>query len=333
MKAPVILAWELTRACNLDCLHCRASATPDRDPAELSTFQGRRLLSDLAGLGTRMMILSGGEALMRPDALELARYGAQTGLRMTLATNGALVTPELAREIRASGVVRVSVSLDGVTSEVHDRIRGRPGAFDLAVSGIENLIRAGVEVQVNTTVAAMNVHQMEAFPALIASLKAVAWHVFFLVPTGRGHDLAPATIQEYRSMLEGFLAVYRQGGIECKATCAPQFYRMLAEAGDPVRTKGCLAGDGFGFVSSTGDVQPCGFLAIVCGNVKEKPFEEIWRRSPELIRLRRPQDLSGACGRCAYRAVCGGCRARAYEVLGDSMSGDPICWFDDGQAR
>ena len=170
MKAPVILAWELTRACNLDCLHCRASATPDRDPAELSTFQGRRLLSDLAGLGTRMMILSGGEALMRPDALELARYGAQTGLRMTLATNGALVTPELAREIRASGVVRVSVSLDGVTSEVHDRIRGRPGAFDLAVSGIENLIRAGVEVQVNTTVAAMNVHQMEAFPALIAGL-------------------------------------------------------------------------------------------------------------------------------------------------------------------
>lgn len=333
MKAPFILAWELTKACNLDCLHCRASATPERDPAELNTDQGRRLLDDLAALGTRMVILSGGEALMRPDALELARYGGRAGLRMTLATNGALVAPELARAIKASGIVRVSVSLDGVAPEVHDRLRGRPGAFELAVSGIENLISAGVEVQVNTTVAAMNVHQMEAFPAFIASLKAVAWHVFFLVPTGRGHDLAPATIQEYRSMLEGFLAVYRQGGIECKATCAPQFYRMLAEAGEIVRTKGCLAGDGFGFVSSIGDVQPCGFLALACGNVKEKPFEEIWRCSPELVRLRQPQDLSGACGRCASQAVCGGCRARAYEILGDSMATDPICWFGDGQAR
>jgi len=333
MKAPFILAWELTKACNLDCLHCRAAATPERDPAELTTDQGKRLLDDLAALGTRMVILSGGEALMRPDALELARHGSRAGLRMTLATNGALATPEMAREINASGLVRVSVSLDGVTPAVHDTLRGRPGAFELALSGIENLIRAGVEVQVNTTVAAMNVDQMEAFPAFIKSLKAVAWHVFFLVPTGRGHDLPPATIQEYRSMLKGFLAVYRQGGIECKATCAPQFYRMLSEAGEPVRTKGCLAGDGFGFVSSIGDVQPCGFLALSCGNVKGRPFEEIWRSSPELLRLRRPESLSGACGRCAYQAVCGGCRARAYEILGDSLATDPICWFGDGQAR
>ncbi|MEN6474453.1 MAG: radical SAM protein [Syntrophaceae bacterium] len=333
MKAPFILAWELTRACNLECLHCRAVATPERDPAELTTDQGRRLLGDLAALGTKMVILSGGEALMRPDVLDLARYGAQAGLRMTLATNGALATPEVARAIEASGIVRVSVSLDGVTPEVHDTLRGRPGAFELALSGIENLIRAGVQVQVNTTVAAMNVDQMEAFPAFIKSLKAMAWHVFFLVPTGRGHDLAPATIQEYRAMLEGFHKLYAQGGIECKATCAPQFYRMLSEAGQPVRTKGCLAGDGFGFVSSIGEVQPCGFLALACGNVKEQPFEEIWRTAPDLVRLRQAKDLSGKCGRCTYQAVCGGCRARAFEILGDSMATDPICWFGDGQAR
>jgi len=330
MKAPFILAWEITKACNLDCLHCRAAATPERDPAELTTDQGKGLLDDLAALGTRMVILSGGEALMRPDALELARHGGRAGLRMTLATNGALATPEMAREIHASGIVRVSVSLDGVTPEVHDKLRGRPGAFELAVSGIENLVRAGVEVQVNTTVAAMNVHQMQDFPAFIDALKAVAWHVFFLVPTGRGHDLAPATIQDYRAMLEGFQTLHDQGGIECKATCAPQFYRMLAEAGQPVRTKGCLAGDGFGFVSSIGDVQPCGFLALACGNVKDRAFAEIWRSAPELLRLRHAENLSGACGRCEHQSVCGGCRARAFEVLGDSMATDPVCWFGDG---
>lgn len=333
MKAPFILAWELTKACNLDCRHCRAAATPDRDPAELTTAEGRTLLSELAALGTRMVILSGGEALMRDDALELARHGTALGLRMTLATNGALVTPEIARAIGSAGIVRVSVSLDGTTPEIHDRLRGRSGAFELALAGIENLKRAGVQVQINTTVAGMNVATMGAFPDFIKALKAVAWHVFFLVPTGRGHDLEPATIREYRSMLENFQMVYTQGGIECKATCGPQFYRMLSEAGEPVRTKGCLAGDGFGFVSSVGNVQPCGFLALPCGNVRERPFAAIWEQSAELVRIRQMDALTGKCGRCTYKTVCGGCRARAYEILGDSMATDPICWYTDGQAR
>ena len=330
MKAPVILAWELTRACNLDCLHCRASATPDRDPAELSTFQGRRLLSDLAGLGTRMVILSGGEALMRPDALELARYGAQTGLRMTLATNGALVTPELAREIRASGVVRVSVSLDGVTSEVHDRIRGRPGAFDLAVSGIENLIRAGVEVQVNTTVAAMNVHQMEAFPALIASLKAVAWHVFFLVPTGRGADIEKEALRvaEYEKTIARLMNKQRDVPIEIKPTCAPQFIRVADKKGIPLRfSRGCLAGISYCIINPRGDVQPCAYLDMPLGNVRETPFDEIWRNNPIFSTL-RTLEYEGKCGVCNYKGSCGGCRARAYYYSGGNyMAEDQWCLY------
>lgn len=333
MKAPAILAWELTKACNLDCRHCRAAATPHRDPRELTTAEGTAFLSELAGLGTRMVILSGGESLMREDVLALARHGSAAGLRMTLATNGALVTPAIAREMHANGIARVSVSLDGVTPEIHDAFRGRPGAFTLALEGIAHLQAAGIPVQINTTVAAMNVAQMGAFPAFLKRLGAVAWHVFFLVPTGRGQDLAPATVSEYRTMLTDFQHVHATGGIECKATCAPQYYRMLAEAGEIVTTKGCLAGTGFGFVSATGDVQPCGFLAVPCGNIREHPFARIWREAPELLRLRQTEALTGKCGACAYKDLCGGCRARAYEILGDTMGTDPICWFAHGPDR
>lgn len=327
MKAPFILAWELTSMCNLDCMHCRASATPDGKPDELSTGEGRGLLEELSQAGTRMVILSGGEALMRPDVFELAGLGTSLGMRMTLATNGSLVSPEIARQIREAGIVRVSVSLDGVTAGMHDRFRGRDGAFDLALAGISNLIAAGVPVQVNTTVAAVNVGQMEDFPAFLESLGVMAWHVFFLVPTGRGHDMEPAAVREYRSMLEGFYRVYKSARIECKATCAPQFYRMLAERGDPVHTRGCLAGSGFGFVSSTGVIQPCGFLQIPCGNVRQDGFCAAWESSDTLRLLRDGSKLQGKCGACGHKEVCGGCRARAFEMLGDPAKEDPICWF------
>ncbi len=272
MNAPLILAWELTKACNLNCLHCRAKASPDRDINELTTEEGKGLLKELSALGTKMVILSGGEALIRNDALYLAGFGTSLGLRMTLATNGSMVSNEIAREIKDSGISRVSISLDGISPLIHDNFRGRPGAFDMALRGVDNLRSAGMAVQINTTVAAVNVSQMQMFPDFIKKLGAVAWHVFFLVPTGRGHDMEPAAVQEYKSMLTGFLDVYNSGEIECKATCAPQFYRMMKESGMKPVTKGCLAGDAFGFVSSTGDVQPCGFLDIKCGNVKKKAF-------------------------------------------------------------
>jgi radical SAM protein with 4Fe4S-binding SPASM domain len=329
MTAPFIIAWELTKACNLECLHCRANASPERNPSELTEAEGKILLENLKSSGTRMVILSGGEALVRDDALEFARYGTSIGLRMTLATNGSTVTPQIAHMIKESGIARVSVSLDGVTSDVHDTFRGRPGAFDLALQGIRNLLLAGMPVQINTTVAALNVSQMPMFPGFVKSLGAIAWHVFFLVPTGRGHDMEPAAVSEYKSMLTGFLNVYKTGSIECKATCAPQFYRMLDESGLKPSTKGCLAGSSFGFVSSTGDVQPCGFLDIKCGNVREMTFSEIWNNSDILEGLRDSAQLTGKCGRCRHRDLCGGCRARAYEITGDMKVSDPVCWFDD----
>lgn len=327
MKAPRILAWELTSACNLDCLHCRASAGREPKPGELSNEEGLKLLQEVSEAGTRMVILSGGEALMRPDVFDLARFGTSLGLRMTLATNGSLVTPETAKEMKAAGIARVSVSLDGVTPEMHDRFRGRDGAYELALRGMATLIANDVPVQVNTTVAAMNVSQMDAFPAFLESLGVVAWHVFFLVPTGRGVDLEPAKIKEYQAMLDTFHRVYQEARIECKATCAPQFYRLLAEKNEPVHTKGCLAGTHFGFVSSTGIIQPCGFLQIPCGDIRKEGFGSAWENSATLAMLRDEHALKGKCGKCRFSTVCGGCRARAYEVRDDLTETDPICWF------
>ncbi|HNY66305.1 MAG TPA: radical SAM protein [Deltaproteobacteria bacterium] len=327
MKAPRILAWEATSACNLECLHCRASATPDPKPGELTTGEARSLLEEVASAGTKLVILSGGESLMRDDIFELASYGTSLGMRMTLATNGSLVTNESALEMKKAGIARVSVSLDGVTAHMHDRFRGRGGSFDLAVEGIEILVRKGMPVQVNTTVAAMNVSQMADFPAFLEGLGVMAWHVFFLVPTGRGVDLEPATIREYKDMLDSFYTVYKASRIECKATCAPQFYRLLSEKNEPVHTKGCLAGSHFGFVSSTGIIQPCGFLQIPCGDIRDKGFSHAWENSLKLLLLRDEGALKGKCGRCLSKSVCGGCRARAHEVRGDLTETDPICWY------
>lgn len=327
MKAPRILAWEATSACNLECLHCRANATADPRPGELTTAEAQSLIKEVAGAGTKLLILSGGESLMRDDIFDLARFGTSQGLRMTLATNGSLITNDVALDMKMAGIARVSVSLDGVTAEMHDRFRGRGGAFDLAIEGIETLVRKGVPVQVNTTVASMNISHMKEFPAFLERLGVMAWHVFFLVPTGRGVDLEPATIQEYRGMLDTFYSVYKASRIECKATCAPQFYRLLAEKNDPVHTKGCLAGTHFGFVSSTGIIQPCGFLQIPCGDIRENGFCHAWENSMKLLLLRDEEALKGKCGKCAHKSVCGGCRARAFEVRDDLMETDPICWY------
>ncbi|MGC9325505.1 MAG: radical SAM protein [Desulfomonilia bacterium] len=327
MSAPTILAWEVTRACTLKCLHCRASSIPDPEPDELTTQEGFSLLDQLAREGTRMVILSGGDPLLRQDIFDFAQHGSSRGLRMTMATNGSLITEETASRILDSGIVRVSISLDGVTPEIHDEFRGMPGAFESALRGIDILSGAGIPFQVNTTVASMNVREMEHFPDFVRSLGAVAWHVFFLVPTGRGQTLEPATVKQYRDTLEAFYDVYMHAGIECKATCAPQFYRILAQKGEEVTTRGCLAGTGFGFVSSRGIVQPCGFLQMNCGSIRVSSFAEIWENSPILRSLREFGELKGSCGTCTFRDVCGGCRARAYEILNDVMEVDPICWF------
>ena len=327
MKLPHIIAWEVTKACNLNCLHCRASATATPDSCELDTKEGYAVLEGMRHGGTRLVILTGGEALVRGDIFDLASYGTSLGLRMTLATNGSLVTGEVARRIRETGIVRVSVSLDAVTPDVHDAFRGLPGSFEMALRAIGTLAGEGVPVQVNTTVAAVNISHMDSFPAFIRKIGAMAWHVFFLVPTGRGEQVMPARVKEYRDMLDAFYATSKASDIECKATCAPQYYRMLAERDGASPTKGCLAGTEFGFVSSIGIVQPCGFLQIPCGDIRKDSLQDIWNSSETFALLRDEGKLKGKCGDCRFTPVCGGCRARAFEVLDDVMQVDPVCWY------
>jgi AdoMet-dependent heme synthase len=335
-----LVAWETTRNCNLSCVHCRASATLGPYRGELNTQAAYNLLDEIASVGNPIIILTGGEPLLRHDIFDIASYGTDQGLRMVMAVNGTLVTPQTASRMVASGIRRISVSLDGASAERHDTFRGVKGAFTGALEGIKNAKEAGLEFQINTTITKSNLNQIPDILSLAESLGAVAHHIFLLVPTGRGKYLIDQEIdaREYEQTLNWFYDQRDKTSLQLKATCAPHYYRILRqrakEEGRKVTfeshgldavTRGCLAGTGFCFVSHVGVVQPCGFLDLPCGNVTEQPFGDIWRNSEVFKKLRDPRQLSGKCGLCEYRRVCGGCRARAYEATADFMAAEPLC--------
>ncbi len=339
---PRLVAWEITRSCNLSCVHCRASAERGPYPGELDTETCLRILDEISEIAKPIVILTGGEPLLRDDIFELARYGSDLGLRMVMATNGTLFTPELITELQANGIRRVSVSLDGATAESHDRFRQVSGAFDRAVAGIEALRGSGVEFQVNTTVTRHNLDQVPALLDLAVRLGAAAHHLFLLVPTGRARELVDQEIEarEYERLLRWFYQMRSKVPLHLKATCAPHYYRILRqEAGargekvtfetyglDAV-TRGCLAGTAFCFISHEGTVQPCGYLELACGDLKTSSFKEVWQGSDVFRNLRDFSAYRGKCGRCEYLRVCGGCRARAYEATGNYLEEEPLCLY------
>lgn len=342
---PRLIAWELTQSCNLRCVHCRASATEGRSEEELSTEEAERFVESLSELGHPIIILTGGEPLLRDDVFQLARKATGFGLRAVLATNGTMIDETIARKIVASGIKRVSISLDGPDAASHDNFRGVSGAFDLALKGIEELKRAGMEFQINTTITKRNCHLIEAMAWFTLNSGAKALHIFLLVPTGRGKDLAKEAISavEYEKVLHEFYDLSQRIPLEMKATCAPHYYRIVSQKekgkgagkalshgrkqGLSAMTRGCLGGTGFCFISSKGDVCPCGYLPIVAGNIREKSFKEIWYNAPLFQDLRDLTKLKGKCGRCEYHMVCGGCRARAYSQLGDYLEEEPLCIY------
>ncbi len=340
---PRLVAWEITRNCNLSCLHCRAAATMGPYEGELDTAAAFKLVDEIARAGSPIVILTGGEPLLRPDIFEVAAYGASKGLRMAMAPNGTLITPENARKIADAGIARISISLDAATAEAHDAFRGVAGAFEGALSGIRNAREAGIEFQINTTITQINLDEIPRIQKLAESLGAVAHHIFLLVPTGRGKYILDKEIsaEQYEETLNWFYDQRELTPLQLKATCAPHYYRILRrrarEDGKTVTfdthgldavTRGCLGGTGFCFISHRGRVQPCGFLDVNCGDVTEAPFDEIWRTSPVFLTLRDFDRLKGKCGRCEYKRVCGGCRARAYEATGDYMAEEPLCGYE-----
>jgi heme b synthase len=338
-----LVAWETTRNCNLNCVHCRAAATCGPYSGELNTKAALSLLDQIAEVAKPIIILTGGEPLLREDIFEIAKYGSAKGMRMVMAPNGTLITKDMAAQIAGSGIQRISVSLDGSTAQSHDAFRGVQGAYEAALKGIENAKAAGVEFQINTTITKTNLDQIPKILKLAESIGAVAHHIFLLVPTGRGKYIVDQEIdaREYEETLNWFYDQRDKTCLQLKATCAPHYYRILRQRaskdgqsvtfeshGLDAVTRGCLAGTGFCFISHRGIVQPCGFLDLKCGDVTRQPFGDIWRNSEHFRKLRNFSQLNGKCGYCEYRRVCGGCRARAFEATGDYMAEEPLCLYD-----
>jgi radical SAM protein with 4Fe4S-binding SPASM domain len=360
VSPPRVVAWEITTRCDLACRHCRASATTEPDPQELSPAQGSEVVEQLAEAGTKLLILSGGDPLLRPDWPELAARATALGIRVTMAPNGLHIDAEVAGRMRECGIERAAISLDFPSAELHDDFRGVPGAFDAAVRALALLREAGIECQINATLTALNAEHLDALIDLALDLGAAAFHPFLLVETGRGAGLADqrltperceemmVRLRERQIELAGRLAIkptdmphYCRVAAQHPDARAPQPVDVSGEAG-PVRsasgsgsgalhqrldamTRGCLAGRGFCFISSRGEVNPCGYLPLACGSLVVSRLTQIWRESAVLRALRDDSLLQGKCGVCEFKRICGGCRARAFAHSGDWMSPEPLC--------
>jgi len=332
---PSLVSWNITRQCNLTCAHCYRDARERPDPQELTTAEGVKLIGEIAEAGFRVLILSGGEPLIRADLYDLISAAKGSGLRPVLGSNGTLVTESAAARLRDAGLARAGISLDSADSEYHNALRGSPTAWQDAVAGMKACRAVGLPFQINTTVTRQNQDQVLAITDAAIELGACGHHVFFLVPTGRGKDIADDMVQAalYEELLEALLLKQKKIGIEIKPTCAPQFVRIAERVGLQTRfSMGCLAARTYCVITPTGEVQPCPYLPIAAGNVHDESFASIWRNAA-VLRSFREKPLEGYCGTCRWGQRCFGCRARAYWASGGNyMAEDPWCMFVDRAA-
>jgi len=325
---PSIISWNITRQCNLFCRHCYREASPERDPRELTREEGLALLGEIAEAGFKILVVSGGEPLLREDVHNFIRAGNSLGLRVVLGSNGTLIDETAAQRLKEAGVSRVGISLDSRNPEFHDDLRGRPTAWQQAVAGMKACREVGLSFQVHTTVTEHNRFEILGVTDAAIELGAAAHHVFFLVPAGRAVNMEEDSLRarEYESLLRQLMRKQQEVEIELKPTCAPQFMRIAAQMKMPLRfERGCLAGTSYCVINHIGEVNPCPYLPLKVGNVRETPFSEIWADS-EVFRTLRSEELHGKCGRCRYKTICIGCRARAYYYSdGDYMASEPWC--------
>jgi len=350
--APFTVAWEVTRACALACLHCRATAQPKPDPRQLTHEEALRVIDQVREVGNPILIFTGGDPLMRRDIYDLMAYAVSRGLRTALTPSAtALVTPKNLARVREAGVSRIAVSLDGPTAESHDQFRGFRGTFERTMRIMQYVREAGLTLQINTTVSRYNVNVLDRMVDIVQGAGAVQWSVFFLVPTGRGRLDDMISAEEHERVFNWLYDLSQTAPFDIKSTAAPAYRRVAIQRARQGQAQGKASsrpiagagyrfqdgldrpamgvndGRGFAFISHIGEVCPSGFLPVVAANVRDRPFSDIYRNSPLFRDLRDPEKLKGKCGACEYRIVCGGSRARAWAVTGDYLESDPSCVY------
>ena len=342
---PKWIAWEITRRCNLKCIHCRSSSEMEaKGHPDFSTEEAFRILDDISSYAKPVVVLSGGEPLMRGDVFEIAKYGTEKGLRMCLATNGSLVTDDICDKIKASGIRIVSLSLDGSTEDVHDNFRNEKGAFKGILNAARLFKQHGIEFIINSSFTKRNQEEIPKVYKLAKQLGATAWYMFMIVPTGRGEEIMSELIskEDYEEILEWHYRMEKdEHDMLVRPTCAPHYYRVVLqkakEEGKKFErrtlkfstggSKGCLAGQLICLINVDGDVLPCSYFPMSAGNIRKQSFKDIWENSELFKDMRDFKKYKGRCGSCEFVNVCGGCRARAYAMKGDYLEEEPFCGY------
>ncbi len=327
--APYVVIGEMTRACALKCVHCRAEAIDRRSGQELTTDEAFSLLEEIRRFGDPLVVLTGGDPLRRPDAAEIVEYGSVLGLRMAMTPSATPeVTPERLKELKNAGLQRLAVSLDGSSAEIHDVFRGVPGSYEWTLKIMRWANELGLSLQINTTVSRHNIADFDAIAAFLEKFKVDLWSVFFLVPVGRATLSQEPKARELERIFGRMAELSLASPYQIKSTEAPQYRRVLISSRLGKTRRPVLPigdGKGFVFISHTGEVYPSGFLPVSAGNVKKDLLTELYRDSELFRTLRDPSQLKGKCGACEYKTICGGSRARAYAVHGDVTASDPYC--------
>jgi AdoMet-dependent heme synthase len=348
-ERPYIVIWEVTQACDLACVHCRASAQSRRNSLELSTKEGKRLIDEIAQMKVPVFVLTGGDPIKRPDLFELIEHAKTVGVRVSLTPSATpLLTREVIQRLRQSGLARLAVSLDGSYREMHDAFRGMSGSFDRTMEAIEWANEVELAVQINTTFSRSNVADFDNIAALMETKRIVLWSVFFLVPTGRGKIAELLSADEFERVFAKLYQLSKRAHFHIKTTEAQHYRRYvlqqqvaerrnggerLGDNGVRVQDtigrapRGLNDGKGFAFVSHLGEVFPSGFLPFSAGNVRSDSLKRIYRESSIFQQLRDDSQLGGKCGACEYRHICGGSRARAYALTGDPLAEESCCSY------
>jgi radical SAM protein len=342
-QAPMLVIWEVTQACDLACVHCRASAQPERHPHELTTEQGFRLLEEIRSFGDPLMVFTGGDPLKRPDLLDLVRHSVRIGLRTNVTPSATpLLTAQAIDSFKAAGVARMAISVDGPDAATHDDFRGIPGTFDRAMFALRHARDIGLDTQFQTTVTRRNMHRLDEVAEIVKEVRSKMWSLFFLIVTGRALENDDLEAAEYEKVFEFMYELSKTAAFGIKTTEAMHYRRYVAQRikaehgitenenakGVAWRTAGVSDGKGFVFVSHTGEIFPSGFLPVSGGNVLRDRLTEVYRESDLFRTLRDTSQRGGKCGLCEYQKVCGGSRSRAYAFTGDYLAADPRCVYE-----